>query len=216
MKYLKEFENHTQYEAYIASEDKILPNVSRCVQEDDVHYTPFDPYNGHEYVDLGLPSGTKWATMNIGATSETEYGNYYQYGKGADTYQVTKGQPSYSGTENPLALSADTAAQVWGGSWHMPTSAQCQELIDNTTNEWTTIGGINGCKFTASNGNYLFFPASGRIETTVPDGIGRFGDYWTSSHNDNNYAYYLIMNSVRTSIINNPYSLGYAIRGVVD
>jgi len=70
-----------------------------------------------------LPSGTLWATMNVGASSESEYGNYYQYGKGADDYSITSSQPSYSGTEIPLDLSVDTARQVWGGDWHMPTYA---------------------------------------------------------------------------------------------
>ena len=118
----------------------------------------------HEYVDLGLPSGTKWATMNVGASSETDYGNYYQYGKGADDYQVTSGQSDYSGTENPLAANADTATQAWGGSWHTPTQAQFEELTANTTYEWTTINGVNGGKFTAQNGNYVFFPAAGEYD----------------------------------------------------
>jgi uncharacterized protein (TIGR02145 family) len=119
----------------------------------------------YEYVDLGLPSGTLWAKYNVGATSETEYGNYYQYGKGADQYAATSGQSDYSGTENPLATSADTAVQVCGWKWHMPTSAQCQELIDNTTYSWETDfngSGVNGGKFTAQNGNYVFFPANGQ------------------------------------------------------
>lgn len=75
--------------------------------------------NGHDYVDLGLPSGTLWATMNVGATSETEHGNYYMYGMGAKTYDST--DTPYDGTENPLDLSKDTARVVWGGAWHMPT-----------------------------------------------------------------------------------------------
>ena len=118
--------------------------------------------NGHQWIDLGLPSGTKWATMNVGASSETDYGNYYMYGKGADTYQVTSSQSNYSGTENPLAASADTATQVWGGQWHMPTKEQCEELINNTTYEWVLNyqdSGINGSTFTA-NGQTLFIPAA--------------------------------------------------------
>ena len=160
--FLKKFDNHTEYEE--ARQNLILPNVSYCVNENEVHYNPFvDPYNGHEYVDLGLPSGTKWATMNVGATSITDYGNYYQYGKGANDVSITSGQSDYSGTENPLAVSADTAVQVWGGSWHMPTSVQFQELLDNTTYELVTdyqSSGISGFTFTA-NGKTLFIPAAG-------------------------------------------------------
>lgn len=51
-----------------------------------MEYNPIDPYAGHAYVDLGLPSGTKWATMNVGASSITDYGNYYKYGLGASQY----------------------------------------------------------------------------------------------------------------------------------
>lgn len=118
--------------------------------------------NGREYVDLGLPSGTLWATMNVGANSETDYGNYYMYGMGSKTYDST--DTSYTGTEDPLAASADTAAQEWGGDWHMPTEAQMEELIANTTYQFVTDyegSGINGGLFTAQNGNSIFFPAAG-------------------------------------------------------
>lgn len=160
-KYIKVFNTHNEYESYTASTEFIMPNVSYCENViNQVHYNPYaDPYNGHEYVDLGLPSGTKWAKMNVGANSETEYGDYYRYGFGATKYE--SGQGTYDSKETPLPLSADTAAQVMGGQWHLPTQAQCEELIANTTYEMVTIDGINGCKFTASNGNYIFLPNGG-------------------------------------------------------
>ena len=219
-KYLKKFENHSAYEA--AESSLILPNVSLCVSEGDVYYNPApDPYNGHDYVDLGLPSGTKWATMNVGANSVTDYGNYYQYGKGAATYQETSGQTQYIGTENPLASSADTATQVWGGSWHMPTSAQCQELKENTTQEGVTIDGIYGVKFTAQNGNYIFVPASGYYKqrtTTVTD-EGEWGSchFWSSTPVDSYYAWFVSAGNDRCNILNNPpmRSGGNTVRPVV-
>ena len=163
MKYIKLFETHNEYETYINGQDAILPNVSYCEDQNDVHYNPYvDPYNGHEYVDLGLPSGTKWATMNVGATTETDYGNYYMYGMGSKTYDST--DTPYAGTESPLATSADTAAQVWGGDWHMPTKAQFEELIANTTYQWITNyqgSGVNGYVFTSTNSNYIFIPCLG-------------------------------------------------------
>ena len=185
-KYLKKFENHTAYEA----SSLILPNVSICVQENDVHYNPSSPTP--QYVDLGLPSGTLWAKWNVGATSETEYGNYYKYGKGSAQYPATSGESNYSGTENPLAASADTAAQEWGGDWHMPTSAQCAELTANTTYEWTTIDGVNGGKFTAQNGNYIFIPAAGYCYNGILDYVGSSGFVWSSTpYRDGNNSYYL-------------------------
>jgi hypothetical protein len=57
----------------------------------------------------------------VGANSETDYGNYYQYGKGENPYTLTSGDADYNGTENPLSIDADTARQVFGGNWHMPT-----------------------------------------------------------------------------------------------
>ena len=68
MKYLKEFSQYSDYQAFISGGGVDLPNVSYCEAENTVYYHPYiDPSNGHSYVDLGLPSGTKWATMNIGA-----------------------------------------------------------------------------------------------------------------------------------------------------
>ena len=130
--------------------------------------------DGREYVDLGLPSGLKWATMNVGATFESDEGYYYQYGKGSSQYNTTSGQSAYSGTENPLALSADTARQVMGGSWRMPTKEEFEELKANTSFEETTINGKRVAKFWSlkysSEDAYLLMPYNayyreGRIGT---------------------------------------------------
>ena len=172
-------------------------------------------YNGHQYVDLGLPSGTKWATMNVGASSETDYGNYYQYGKGAAQYAATSGDSNYSGTEDPLAASADTGAQVWGGSWHMPTRAQMEELTANTTYEWTTINGVNGGKFTATNGNYVFFPAAGGWGDGSQVNVGDYGYYWGSSPNGSNSACYLYFGNGYKYVYNSYREYGYSVRPVV-
>ena len=146
--------------------------------------------DGHEYVDLGLPSGTKWATMNVGATGVTDYGDYFQYGRGADSYAVTSGRSDYTGTENPLATSADTAAQVWGNNWHMPTYSQCNELVTNTTTAWTSDyqgSGVSGLTFTAQNGNVLFIPAAGFNKN--PSSYGTEFRVWTSTPNRSSYAW---------------------------
>ena len=180
MYYLKKFENHNGYQSYITGEDVLLPNVSYCVQENEVHYNPFvDPYNGHAYVDLGLPSGTKWATMNVGAESETDYGLYFQWGDTqgytADQVGTGSGQKPFTwvdykygnGNSSPgdagmtkynstdgktvLDLEDDAVAANWGGSWKMSTEAQFQELLNtaNCTNTWTTVNGVNGRLFTS-------------------------------------------------------------------
>ena len=182
--------------------------------EYSVTQSKYVDYNGHEYVDLGLPSGTKWAKMNVGADSETAYGNYYMYGKGASQYNSS--DSIYIGTEDPLAISADTAAQVMGGQWHVPTFTQFNELKANTTYEMVTIDGINGCKFTATNGNYVFFPAAGRWYLDAPAVIGSACMYWSSTPNrESNQAYYFLSNSDRTDMYNVFYNYGLSVRGVV-
>lgn len=218
MIYLKKFETQAAYEA--AQSGLILPNVSLTVDNNTVHYNPSTPPTpSHEYVDLGLPSGTKWATMNVGASSITDYGNYYMYGKGADDFSVTSGESRYSGTENPLASSADTATQVWGGSWHTPTSTQLNELVNNTTFEWTTINGVNGGMFTAQNGNYVFLPAAGVWfdDSTIND-VGIAGYYWASSCYGSGYEAPIIHFGDEQPYIeyDEPREYGLSVRPVMD
>ncbi len=156
-------------------------------------------------VDLGLPSGTKWANMNVGATTETDYGDYFAWGEVApktnyswSTYTwgtaynaLTKyNNDSFYGTvDNKTSLDPeDDAAHVnMGGTWRMPTAAEFQELIDNTTHEWVTNykgSGVNGFTFTG-NGNTIFLPAAGDRDDTDLNGQGGYGRYWSSSLGEN-------------------------------
>ena len=186
--FITNFGTTAELAAFSATTGFGRPHVSLTEDDSKVHYFE-DPYKGHQYVDLGLPSGTKWATMNVGASSETDYGNYYQYGKGAAQYAATSGDSDYSGTEDPLAASADTAVQVWGGKWHMPTRTQMEELTANTTYQWVTDykgSGISGGTFTATNGAVLFIPAGGYWANGYQNAVGRDGDYWCSSPNGSN------------------------------
>ena len=126
----------------------------------------------HEYVDLGLPSGTLWATCNVGANAPEEYGDYFAWGETApkdvynwSTYQYYDGSnlAKYTGSDGLTTLlpEDDAATTNWGNEWRMPTKEEWQELLDNTTNKWTTQNGVNGRLFTGSNGNSLFLPAVG-------------------------------------------------------
>ena len=214
-KHLKLFANHSAYSQAESNLDK--PNVAVCQQEGDVHYNPApDPFNGHVYVDLGLPSGTLWATMNVGATNETDYGNYYMYGMGSNTYN--RRDTLYEGTEDPLALSADTAAQEWGGQWHMPTRTQMQELTANTTYQWITDyngSGINGGLFMASNGKCVFFPAAGKWLNGGQRGADVYGYYWSSSPSDSEHAYHLTFGNGNNSVSDVSRLNGFSVRPVV-
>lgn len=155
------------------------------------------------YVDLGLPSGTLWATCNVGASTPEEYGDYFAWGEIAtkttfnwstykhcngDIYQLTKyttpAFPGNNGIADNLTtlLPEDDAAKVnWGIGWRMPTEAEWEELCSNTTHTWTTQNGVNGRRFTASNGNSLFLPAAGYYDIDELYHAGYFGRYWSSS-----------------------------------
>ena len=148
--------------------------------------TPFTgTLNGHDWVDLGLPSGLKWATCNVGASSPKGYGNYYAWGETS-----TKSSYDYDNcTTNRKEMSDiggnaayDVARNQWGSNWRLPTHAEFQELIDNCTWEWTTQSGVNGYKVTGKvNGESIFLPAAGYRDGTSPKYAGSRGEYWSSS-----------------------------------
>ena len=137
--------------------------------------------SGIEWVDLGLPSGTYWAKCNLGATSESGYGDYFMWGSTTSNTSTTcnwanapfnNGSSYYDDTyfksvkntvypNGILAKGYDAAYKATEGIARMPTVSEFQELIDNTDNEWTQVHSVNGYKFTGSNGNSIFIPASG-------------------------------------------------------
>ena len=169
--------------------------------------------NYHYYVDLGLPSGTLWATCNVGADTPEGYGDYFAWGEttpkdrySLSTYQYCGGADNtmtkycnnpnhglHGFTDNLTTLQPedDAATANWGDGWRMPTQAEWQELLDNTTMTWTTQNGVNGRLFTASNGNSLFLPAAGDRWNSGLSGAGSDGFYFSSSlYTDNaNYAW---------------------------
>ncbi len=161
---------------------------------------------GTQAIDLGLPSGILWANMNVGATTEEGYGQYFAWGEttgyGSDTndghffnwYRYKWGTDTSlkkycSSTQNGtvdnktvLELSDDAARAIWGGDWRMPTSEEFKELLDNTTQERTTVNGINGIRLTSKiNGNSVFLPASGYRKDYEIKLYESGAYYWTSS-----------------------------------
>ena len=160
-------------------------------------------WDNYTWVDLGLPSGTLWATCNVGANAPEEYGDYFAWGEtqpkdyydwntykycNGDYNQLTKycnnSSYGYNGfTDNLTILQPmdDAATANWGSNWCMPTREQWQELIENTTDMWTTMNGVYGRLFSASNGCSLFLPASGyRDESGLYD-AGDWGGFVSSS-----------------------------------
>ena len=173
----------------------------------------------HDSVDLGLPSGTLWATCNVGASSPEEYGDYFAWGEIepkndyiVSTYKYCKGTfstltkyctNSSCGTvdnKTELEPSDDAATANWGSGWQMPSFEQCRELYNSsyTTTTWTTMNGKYGRKITSrSNGNSIFLPAAGCRRGTSLDSAGSFGCYWSRSlyAGYSNDAYVLFFNS---------------------
>ena len=150
---------------------------------------------GAEAVDLGLPSSTKWANMNVGAEKPEDYGHYFAWGETEpkevynwDTYQYGyyNDDDDYSHLVNigsDIAGTAYDAATVnWGTPWRMPSKAQIDELLDNCSSEWTTQNGVNGRKFTSKiNGNSIFLPAAGDRWDGELYGAGDWGYSWSST-----------------------------------
>ena len=155
--------------------------------------------NGYDYVDLGLPSGTLWATCNVGASKPSECGMYFQWGdsKGHTKKQLGKdkmftwddykwGLPSnfskYTIPGTTLELEDDAAHVNMGGDWHMPTDDQTIELIENTTSTWTTQNGVNGRLFTSKKdgSKTIFIPAAGSAWDGSVQGSGDGGYVWSS------------------------------------
>lgn len=168
--------------------------------------------DNYESVDLGL--SVKWAKCNVGAETETDYGNYYQYGKGSAQYSVTSGQSYYTGTENPLASTADTATVVMGSGWHMPTVPQFYQLTANTTYSWTSINGVRGGKFTASNGNYVFFPAAGCYVSGRLVGVESYSCIWSCSPYGGDIAYFFRSYGGGRGMDRDSRNIGFSVRGV--
>lgn len=169
-----------------------------------------NPEEEHEAVDLGL--SVKWATMNVGANSPEEYGDYFAWGETKPKTEYYWSNYKYcNGSENTLTkyctqssygyngftdgftelLPEDDAATAnWGGGWRMPTQAQVQELFDNCTLIWTRRNNINGILVTGPSGGQIFLPANG-CHNGSSYTSGSTGNYWCSEFNASgkNYVY---------------------------
>jgi hypothetical protein len=165
--------------------------------------------NGHGWVDLGLPSGTLWATCNIGASKPEDYGDYFAWGETKpqsgnvdnwNSYKYANGsydkltkycsKSDYGDngfTDNQTTLqTGDDPATSWGSGWRTPSKAQWDELLANTTNKWTTQNGVKGRLFTAKNGQTLFLPAAGYLWGSELHYAGSSGYYWSRSLDTDN------------------------------
>ena len=242
MKFIKLFEEQTAFDEAKSTLNR--PNVSLIKTNRKVYSLTEEGgvnANGYSYVDLGLPSHLKWATMNVGATSETDYGNYFMWGSTTpntanectwtnapfnnrandyDSNYFNNHKSEWLDDNNNLKPKYDAASHIMGGDWRMPTKAEIQELIDKTTNEWVTNykgTGVNGYKFTGSNGNSIFIPAAGNCYNGLVGGVGGDGAVWSSSLNTSTPrdAWYLYFDSGSCNMDDYDRYCGQSVRGVL-
>ena len=198
--------------------------------------------NGYDYVDLGLPSGTLWATMNVGASKPSDYGLYFQWGDTqgytADQVGTGEGQHKFAldwsdykwGSPNftkyttkgaTLELEDDAAHVNMGGAWRMPTPDQINELLNTayTKNEWTTQDGVNGRLFTSKSdpSKSIFIPAAGCAWDGSVHYSGDNGNVWSSMLNAGNVSYgqSLFFGSGVVYLDIGGRYCGFSVRGVV-
>ena len=184
-------------------------------------------HNGHGFVDLGLPSGTLWATCNVGAKEAEQAGLYFALGEttGFTAEQVKSGvrkfnSASYtaSSVSGNLTLEQDAAHVNLGGNWRMPTKAECQELLDNCDAVWTDDyngTGVAGWVLTSkNNGNSVFFPAAGYCYYSSVDFVGLYGNYLSAAWGLPSLASYLYFDYRDWGMDSYYRYYGYSVRGV--
>ena len=204
----------------------------RLALDPDISPTP----DCHDWVDLGLPSGTLWATCNVGAENPEQYGDYFAWGEttpkdyydwstymwcnGSDTtltkYCIDNNYGMADG-KTELDPEDDAAFVNWGSSWRMPTYDQFYELKTECTWTWTTQNDVSGQLVTGPNGNTLFLPTAGNRGYDSLYDAGSHGYYWsrTLSSSRPDYSYYLYFYSEGVNWRHSrPRFRGYAVRAV--
>lgn len=237
-KYLNLFKTKAEADAAVYNHTN-TPNVSYCEEDDSVKYTEkiLPPPLEATFVDLGLPSGLKWAKANLGAENETDPGLYFAWGETKGyagdaghkfawaNYKWSVGGSSsnfskYNTTSATLDLEDDAAHAKLGGSWRIPTATEIDELIANTTRTWTTNykgTGVAGYILKSkTNSNQIFMPAAGYCNGTSLGSFGSIGNYWSSSQNsDNSYGGCYLYLDYGKFFRNYSYRYyGFSVRGV--
>ena len=237
MKNLNTFKLLSDYELEKSGGVLNTPNVSFVAEDNSVRYLLENTFeNGYEWVDLGLPSGLKWATCNVGATSPEQTGLYFAWGEttGYTAEQVESGVRDFfdhSYTLGPaasistdLTLEQDAAHVNMGGKWRMPTKEECKELIDNCNVTWNTDyngTGVPGYVFASNvNTNSVFLPAAGFCSGVMAYCVGYDEYYWSASWYSSDNAWFIFSNeyeNIKVSGVRYDYRYkGFSVRGVCE
>ena len=191
-----------------------------------------------DFVDLGLPSGTLWATRNVGASSPEDYGDYFAWGEIEpkevytwDTYKWNSSDVSgqfyltkycyesqYGDRDGKTMLDpVDDAACVHYPGGRMPTLEQIWELRHSCTWQWTQSNGVNGLLVTGPNGKTVFLPAGGYRWEDSLQSVNSYGCYWSLSLGVSPAAYSMEFNSDGWQRDATPLrSYGFLVRAVYE
>lgn len=231
MKYLKKFE----YEDEISVDLQLSPYVVFSLDTGHIYYQEYVNmsvgYADVDPVDLGLTSGTLWSPINLGASDTYDAGDYFAWGSTAvfDSY-TEEGYLDYMNFLNITSYNApngktrlqdidDPLSQSWAGGWHIPTIDQWKELTNETTIESVSSGGIDGLKFTGSNGNYIIIPFVGYKSGTTVMGSGSAKYLSLDLDPSSNYSSSLVFSADSVESIPNlssePRYLGFSVRPVL-
>ena len=235
-RYLKIFDTQSVYES---QKDSVMGTPHIVLLEGTNSIVFEDEY---EYVDLGLPSGTLWATKNVGAESEEDFGLYFSWGNvegatkegfesgdltfGTDGNMVKYVDPSaerytkYNATDGKTTLDLeDDAAHVhMGEDWRMPTKEQCTELISYTVSSVEVVNNVNGTRLTSTRNNKsIFIPFAGSATFAGRIEMTNTSSLWSSEmnyNNDNSPNSLNINNDGSKTLSSTPRINGHSIRGV--
>ena len=209
----------------ISSVDMVRTRLQAVYIETNYTFTGGKEINGHKFIDLGLPSGLLWAETNIGAETRYDEGDYFAWGeiKTKDNY----GTEGYSTPSASLSVGNDAAYQNWGNFCRMPTNVEFQELLDYCTWTWVSRtnsdgNSINCYKVVGKNDNVIYFPASGRIESSGSMNRSELGNYWSrtffdDSGNDYTSGYMLEFSSWYKKVTGDYYpNVGGSVRPVAE
>jgi hypothetical protein len=205
--------------------DECIFTIEDLKQFTDIPLSCPDDNHPHA-IDLGLPSGTKWACCNVGADKPDAYGGYYAWGETeektiynlANYTHYDDWQGTYQNLGGDIAGTQFDIAHVgWGGSWVMPSYDQQEELLNNCTSQWTTNNGVYGRVYTGPSGGTIFLPAAGYRASHLYD-VCSYGNYWSSTQYPSlsGYAYYLKFRSDYAHWVGFNRHLGFCVRPVIS
>lgn len=160
--------------------------------------------------------GPKFAEFNVGAANNKaeDYGGYYCWGSSINkdsNYWFKDGVSALTGKD-------DTATNLWGSNWRMPTKAELYDLLANCDVAWTTFSGVKGRKFTGKDDykdNSVFLPAAGYFITGIVHSYGNYANYWSSTPSGSDYAYFLVFAFNSYDVVYDYRHLGYSVRAVL-